>query len=107
MASDVPRRGPDQVDRDPVALYGPGLECPAPRPVRRANLPAASGDQPERAGRGPHRWRVPAAGATAPSPVPWHRDPDSAWPRVSVHDARASGALVARLVGRTRPARGV
>ena len=81
------KAGQTQVDRHSAQVRHGRLECPASRPIRRLGVSATGRRQPERAGCGSHRRRVPARRAAPTCPVPRYGDPASARPRVRVHHA--------------------
>ena len=83
------------------------LERAAPRPLRRARLPAPGRDQPQPARGRPHRRRVPALRAATARAVARHRDADPPRTRARLHDARPPGGVGAGMVGSSGAPRGL
>ncbi len=65
LAAPVPRRRPEAADAAAAALRTGRLQLPAPRPLRRAGVPAAGDGAAERSGQGLQRRRVHAGRAAA------------------------------------------
>ena len=87
--------------------YGTGrLERAAPRPLRRAGVPAAGGDRARPSPASTTRAASSSSSSNGPRPVPRHRHRAAAGARVRVHHQRPAGAVGARLVGRADAARG-